>query len=506
MIFVKKTAMLLIIITIVSNIFGFCKDLVLSYFYGATETTDIFLIAITISTAIFSFLGSAVSTSYVPMYRNIEIKYGKSEAKRFTNNLLNIMFLIITSVVILGTIFTEELVKLFASGFKGDTLNTAVQFTKISLFGGYFTVSILLFNAYLRLHDSFIVPALNGVIGHVVLIIFIYISSLWNKYLLIVGSVVGLLLQFLMLLPFLFKKGFKYNFVLDFKNHYIKKITLIAMPVIISDSINQINLLIDRTLASQIVIGGISSLSYANKINGFIQGIFVLSIAHIMYPLISKLAAKNHLIEFKESVRNAIGIINLLVIPATVGAMVLSVPIIQTLFGRGAFDEDAILLTSNALFFYSLGMLGFGLREILSRAFYSLQDTKTPMINAIIAVFLNILLNIILSKHMGIGGLALATSISGFFSTILLFISLRRKIGTLKMSETFITFLKILLSSLVMGVIVKWCFSVLDQHTYTLFSLFFSIILGIIIYFVLVIILKVKESKFILNKILKSIK
>ncbi|WP_338470952.1 murein biosynthesis integral membrane protein MurJ [Niallia sp. XMNu-256] len=501
MINLKKTTTLLIVITIVANIFGFVKDIVLSYFYGASTTTDVYLISLTISTAVFSFLGSAISTSYVPMYSNIEKKFGKHESKWFTNNLLNILFIIITLITILGLTFAEQLVKVFASGFEGTTLESAVEFTKISLLGGYFTVGILLFNAYLRLHGSYLVPALNGLIGHSIVILFIFLSTFWNEQLLIVGAVTGVLIQYIVLFPFLHKHGYKYEFVLKFKDPNIKKTALIAMPILLSNSISQINVLIDRTLASQLATGGISSLTYANKINGFVQGIFVLSIAHIMYPLISKLAANNQIIEFKEKVNNAIGTINFLVIPATVGAMVLSEPLILTLFGRGAFDEQAVMMTSNALFFYSLGMVGFGLREILSRAFYSLQDTKTPMINASIAVILNIILNIILSKYMGIGGLALATSISGIISSILLFINLRKKVGSLNLFQLYVSFVKILISSTIMGIIVYWSYSFISQNINIHISLFISIVLGIIIYLILNFLLKVKESEIIFKKI-----
>src|SRR5699024_3854161 len=176
-------------------------------------------------------------------------------------------------------------------------------------------------------------------------------------------------------------------------------------------------MLVDRTIASRVVEGGITALNYANRLNGFIQGIFVLSISTALYPMISKMAAENNMQGLKKSVAEAISGINLLVIPATVGSMVFAEPVVMLLFGRGAFDSNAISLTTAALFYYSIGMLGFGLREVLSRAFYSLQDTKTPAINAAIAVVINIVLNIVLSKFMGIGGLALATSISAIVCT-----------------------------------------------------------------------------------------
>ena len=256
---------------------------------------------------------------------------------------------------------------------------------------------------------------------------------------------------------------------------------------------NQINVLIDRTLASNIVEGGITALNYANRLNGFVQGLFVASISTAMYPMISKMAAEDNMEGLKKAVAEGINLINLLVIPATIGSMIFATPAVGLLFGRGAFDERALALTSSGLFYYSIGMIGFGLREILSRAFYSLQDTKTPVINATIAVVINIVLNIILSKFLGIGGLALATSISAIFCTGLLFISLRKKIGSFGMKGIVISFAKILSASLVMGLITKISFNTLLNNMSQNLSFIISIAIGVVVYFVLIYFMKIED-------------
>ena len=499
----RKAAFYLMVFTILSNILGFVKDLILSYFYGASEITDVYLIAITIATVIFSFLGSAVTTSYVPMYRNIEINENQYEANKFTNNLLNILLVLITIILILGLIFTREIVIVFAAGFDENTLEKAIEFTRISIFGGYFTVSILLFNAYLRLHNSFLIPAINALIGHIIVIVFIYLSTIGNENMLITGVVISSFIQVCLLFPYLKKHHYSYRFYLDIKNQNIKKTFNVALPVMLSNSIQQINFIVDRTLASLIVVGGISALSYASKINGFVQNIFVLSISHILFPLISKMAASGNIDELKENLQRAIGIISMLVIPATVGVLVLSEPIITFLFGRGAFDEQASLLTSNALFFYAIGMLGSGLREIISKTFYAFQDTKTPMYNAIIALIINVTLSIILSNYMGISGLALATSISALFSALYLYLVLKKKIGELGSLDTLTTLLKITLASTGMGILIYKIYNEIILHINQPLSLIISILIGILSYFIFLLLLRVKELNFLYKRINK---
>lgn len=497
----KKTALLIMLLTILSKVLGFTRDVVLSFFYGASNISDAYLISTMIPMVLFSFIGIGITTGYIPMYSKIENSNGVEEANRYTNNLINILIVICTVIIILGFLFTNQIVKGFALGFEGETLALAVQFTKISFLGIYFISLIYIFNGFLQLRENYIIPALVGFPMNFLIILSIFISSKTNILVLSIGSVISTASQLLLVLPFVYKQGYRYKFILNMKDEHIKNMAYIALPAIIGVSVNQINTLVDRTLASQIATGGISALTYANRFNEFVQGVFVLSIATVMYPMISKMAAENNMTGLKKSLSEAISSISLLVLPATVGAMVFAEPLVKFLFGRGAFGIKAISMTSYALFFYSIGMIGFGLREILSRVFYSLQDTKTPMINAAIAIVMNIVLNIILSKLLGIGGLALATSISAIFCTILLFISLRKKIGPFGMKNITISFIKILCASLMMGIISKAIYNLLFNSINANLSLILSIGVGVLTYFVLVYFMKIEEIHAIVNAI-----
>lgn len=502
----KQTALLIMILTIFSKIFGFVRDITLSYFYGASSLSDAYLISLTIPMAIFGFIGTGISTGYIPMYSKIEQEYGEKESNKYTNNLINIVLCICTLVVILVLSFTEPVVKLFASGFEGETLEAAINFTKVSIFGVYFTGLVYIFNGILQIKGNYIAPALIGFPLNLFIILSIFTSVKTNSMVLAIGSFVATASQLILLIPFAYKKGFRYKYVFDIRDKYIVNMAHIAMPVIISASVNQINLLIDRTIASRIAVGGISALNYASRLNGFILGIFVSSIVTAMYPNISRMAVKNNIDGFKATVSEAISGINLLVVPASVGAIIFAKQVIILLFGRGAFDIEAISMTSRALFFYSVGMIGFGLQEVLSRAFYSFQDSKTPMINATIAVVMNIVLNLILSKFMGIGGLALATSISAIFCTGLLFISFRKKLGPFGMKQIIISFVKILVASLIMGAIAKSLFNILLRSIGANLSLIVSIIVGALFYFVIVYFLGVEEMSSIINAVKRKFK
>ena len=289
---------------------------------------------------------------------------------------------------------------------------------------------------------------------------------------------------------------------LDLGDKYIKMMFAIALPVIFGRSVDQINLLVDRTLASTIAEGGISALNYANRLNGFVQGLFVVPITTVIYPLISRVAAEKNIKGLKSYISEAVATINLLVIPVTIGAMIFSEEIVVLLFGRGAFSPEAIAMTSSALLYYSLGMIAIGLRDILSRAFYALQDTRTPMINTAIAVMMNIVLNLVFSRLMCIGGLALATSLSGIISALLMFVTLKKKIGSFGLREISISFLKISIASSLMGLVALWGFNILVETLHQNTALILAIGVGALTYVVIVCFMKIPE----VERTLKAVK
>ncbi|MGY3718137.1 murein biosynthesis integral membrane protein MurJ [Sutcliffiella cohnii] len=497
----KKTAIMLMMIMLISKMVGFAKYLTLSYFFGVSNITDAYIISLTIPTVIFSFIGAGISTGFIPMYSKIKSNYGLDKANYYTNNLINILMIVCTFLMILGLLFTNQIVKIFAFGFTGETLELAVLFTRINIFSIYFTSIIYIFNGYLQLSNKYVIPALGGLILNIFLIVSIIVGYSVTVIILAIGTVLASFFQVVFTYHFVKKRGYVHKLVVDFKSEHIRKMAIIAIPVIIGVSVNQINVLVDRTIASQIASGAISALNYANNLNLFIQGIFVMSIATVLYPRISKMAAENNMKELKSSLSGAITGVNLLVVPATVGSIIFAVPIVATLFGRGAFDQNAIVMTSSALFFYSIGMIGFGHREILSKAFYSMQDTKTPMINAAIGMIINIILNIILSRYMGIGGLALATSIAAIVTAGLMIISLRKKIGAFGIKQLSISFIKILIASIIMGVFARLSFNYLtltfDQNV----SLFLAIIIGAFIYLIAIYFMKIRDVDVIFSGI-----
>ncbi|MFR6550950.1 MAG: murein biosynthesis integral membrane protein MurJ [Paraclostridium sordellii] len=452
---------------------------------------------------LFSAVAAAIATTFIPLYYENDNLGKREDALKFTNNVLNI--------VMVTTLILALMSSIFAIGFAGETLEITVYFTRIMVFSIVFLGLSNIMTSFLQVNNNFILPGLIGVPLNIIIIISIILSVKYNPYILPIGTLIAMVSQFLFKIPFAKKVGYKYKPVRELSDKYIKKMVWLVGPVFIGVAVNQINAMIDRTLASTLQAGSISALNYANRLNNFVMGLFIMSIAAVIYPILSKLSTENDKTKFYESVRRSINTVILLEIPISVGAIVLANPIVSVLFKRGEFDEKATRMTAIALIFYSIGMVAFGLRYILGKVFYSLQETKTPMINGAIAMILNIALNLVLVRFMGYAGLAFATSISSIICIFLLFRSSKKKIGYFGQDKIINSIVKALISATVMGIATFFTYKILLLglglgFLGQIISLFGSICIGAIIYSILVVILKVEEVNIVYNLIKNKIK
>ncbi|WP_270942807.1 murein biosynthesis integral membrane protein MurJ [Romboutsia lituseburensis] len=501
---VAKATVALMIATIVAKVLGFGRELVLASSYGTSMYSDAYLTAMNIPIVIFASIGAALGTTFIPMYCDINNSLGEEEALKFTNNMFNLVATICLLLAIMGFIFAKPLVKVFAFGFKAETFEIAVNFTKILIVGIVFTGLSFIMTAYLQVKNNFIIPGIVSVPKNIIIILSILLSITYGPYIMIWGTVVGMATEFIFQIPFAIKEGYKYNLYVNIKDEYIKKAAWLIIPVIIGVGVNQVNAMIDRTLASTLVEGSISSLNYANKLNGFVMGLFITSISTVIYPILSNLSLDKNRGEFTNSVVQGINTVVLLVTPISIGAMVLATPIVRLLFQRGEFDERATNMTAIALIMYSIGMIAFGLREVLGKVFYSLHDTKTPMINGVMTMVINIVFNLILIKYLKHAGLALGTSLSSILGIIFLFKSLNKKIGYFGQDKILKIIFKSIIAAIIMGFSTYLTYKISNDIVKNeVITLIVSIIVGALTYGISALVLKIEEVNIIIN-ILKN--
>ncbi|WP_368914450.1 murein biosynthesis integral membrane protein MurJ [Exiguobacterium acetylicum] len=489
---------LLILFTLFTKIMGFIRDLTLSYFYGASGISDAYLISMTIPGTIFTFVATGISTSFIPLYHEIKEKEGFQKSLIFTNQILKLMIIISTILILILFIFTGNIVSLFASGLKGDNYIYAIYFTRISATTLYFSGVIYVLKAYSEANGSYLTPVITSVPAPVITIFSIYLSTIYSVYLISIGSAVAIFIQFILTYYFIFKK----KIVLKTKSYnakYLNRMYFLALPVVLGTSVNQINVLVDRTMASSVIEGGISIITYASRINFLIQDLFVISIVTIFYPIISRLTISKNTKDLALTYNKSINFINILLIPSTILIFCYSEDIIRILYGRGSFDEKAIKLTSSVLWFYSFGIIFNGWKEIFIRGFYSNFNTKIPVYYSLISTILNILLSILLVRKIGILGLPIATSIAAVILTISLFFKFNNTIVKLEKKTILFSIIKITVASsfsiFTIGILYKFFKSNLND----IISFLLLIILYYALYLLILLILNVKEIRELLK-------
>ena len=511
----KTTALVLMLIILTSKITGFFRDIVLAQTFGAGEITDAYLTALNIPVVLFDGISAALGTTFIPIYFKIKSSKGQEEVNKFTSNILNIVILISLVFVLLGVIFAPYIVKIFAVGFKGDVFDLTVNYSKILIFSMVFIAINGLVSSYLVASGNVYISGAITIPFNIFVIIAIIFASVTESYVMVYGTLIAYIAQLLFQLPLLIKKGYKHRLTVNLRDENIRQILFLVIPVFIGSYINQINAVVNRTLASTLDSGSITALNYANKLNMFAVGVIAVAISTIMYPILSKLASEGNKKLFKINISKSINMIVIIMLPIMVVMTTFSTEIVKVLFEEGSFNSHDTYLTSTALFFYSIGILSYGLKELLAKSFYSLQDTKTPVRNATISVVINIVFSIILVNIMGIGGLTLASSISATVTTMLLLISLRKKIGKIGFSYILKTFIKGAIASIVMYIIMRIAYNyifiygsrfALESRKFIAFNCFISVILGMSTYLIVVLALKVKEVKEIFDAILFKLK
>ncbi|MFB0917461.1 MAG: murein biosynthesis integral membrane protein MurJ [Clostridiaceae bacterium] len=498
----RSAVFYLMILSAFTKLFGFGREILLANYYGVGDVAEAYKIAQTIPIIILMIVGAGISTGFIPTYNKAYAEEGEKKADRFTSNAINIVVILGLIFCIIVNLFPGLFVKIFASGFEGEKLQLSILFTRIAVFGTIFSMISYILQPYLQIKENFWVPAMVGIPMNIIFFLSYPLASKYNLIILPIGIVLSVLVQLIWMWPWAKKEGFKYKPIVDINDKHIQHLLILAAPVILGVAVNQINIVIDKNMASWVIDGGVAALDYANRMNGFVQGIFIYSVVAVVYPKISKMFIAKNIKEVESTVTNSLVTISLVVIPCIVGLMVFSEPIIRFLFYRGEFDDRAALMTSGGMFWYAAGLIGFGYREILSRVFYSMNDTKTPTINAAIAVVINIVLNLILSRIMGLNGLALATSIASIVGSLLLMISLRKR-GKIKLKYRDLTIkvVKIVIASVVMGIISFALFLLLTYIINYKISLIFSIFFAVFIYAIQILIAKIPEVDEFINLI-----
>ena len=490
--------------TIISRILGYFRDVLIAIFLGTGFLADAFFVAFRIpNTFRRLFAEGTFNAAFVPSYTS-ELVKDKSKSSKFASEIFNLLFCGLFFLVLVIEIFMPIFVNLIAPGFAEDDkkIELAIDLTRITFPFLLFVSLSSFFAAILNSHNKFAASSAAPIILNLILIGILLFGKYLNDdliYYLSYGVSIAGLLQLIFLYKFV-NKFYSVKFDFRFKlNQKVKNFFRKLLPSIFSSGVTQINILIGTIIAS-FQTSAVSYLYYADRIYQINLAIAGIAIGVVILPQLSKnvyLKKKSKILQIQNK---ALELSMFLSLPASVALLIGSEQIISALFGYGSFNENAVLNSSKALYYFGLGLPAFALIKVFSTFFFANNDTKTPFYISLVSVILNIFISLYYFKSIGFIIIPIATSISSWFNSILLFIYLKNK-DLFKFSTIFIiNFFKILFASIMMGIFFKYLIIIFENkliYDYHLksFYLILFVILGSIFYLLISFFIKAFNSK-----------
>ncbi|MBI4056999.1 MAG: murein biosynthesis integral membrane protein MurJ [Elusimicrobia bacterium] len=448
--------------TLFSRILGYLRDALVVAHFGGGRLSDTYYAAFRIANLVRRTLGEgALTASFVPILEKERQKSSES-AQAFFGSLWSGLVLVCGLLVILGILASRPLVLALTYGFTADPakFDLTVQLTRILFPHLLFVTMAAAAQGALNVARRFFLPALAPITFSLSLIVYLLLlkQGIFPKLTpqgqimgLALCAVIGGALEWLILLPPLFRAGFRLEFRNPWSHPGVKQVLLLMGPSILGLMVDQVDTLIEMTFASFMHEGAFTAIYNANRIMQLPLALFGVATASVALPHLSQKLGQKDMVQYRETLGLSLRLLGFVLIPASVGLLLLSLPIVQTLFQHGQFTLQQSLITHQALFFAAWGLLAFSLIRIAVISFFSLEDAITPVKVNLLEITLNAILCYALMRPMGVGGLTLAASLSSWVSVLLLFKILSDRIGGLPLASVFQSWTRTTLASLGMA-------------------------------------------------------
>lgn len=498
------TAGFMAMATLLSKALGLVRNSMLTAYFGSGMESDSFLTASTLPTLLFDIvIGGVISASFIPVFNDIMSKRGKDDAMKFVNKFVTLILCISVLITILGIAFSGTLVSV-QTNYTGEKHALASQLTAIMFPMIIFTGLAFSFVGLLQSFGEYKIPSLISLVSNLAIILYyVLFGRRFGIYGLAVTMVIAWSLQFLIQLPWIRKFGVRFRFDFGFKNEDIKNTLLLAGPMLVATWVQPLYSIVNQRFASNID-SAVTYIQQSNQLYIMVVGVFSFVVTNLIFPKLAKAVSRGDMDEAKKLTVSSIRSIVLVIAPLMTGFIILSKPITSIIYHYGKMTQIDINAISTLLKFYSVGMLGLGLNEVLSKAFFSMHDSKTPMRNSIISMAVNIALAFILYNIMSTNGLAVATACGSVTNAALNWVCIVRKYPDIIRKSDIVCMVKCVLSTLVMGVVVYFLYRLIGGRFAGLAGNFVICAVcaaaGVIVYGILVLVMGVDDVKNILKK------
>lgn len=477
---------------VVSRILGLARDVVISAHFGTSGEYDAYVTAFRIPDIIFTLMaGGALASAFIPTFSGYLVRQDEEGAWRLASSVVNLLLIAVSASAILAALLAEPIVtRLLAPGFDAAKVALTVPLMRLLLIAPViFGVSGVVMGV-LNARQQFWLPGLAPSMYNLSIIAGAILAT--NIYGLAIGAVAGAALHLLVQIPGLIRLGARYTPNLSLHDPGVRQVLRLMAPRVLGLAVVQLNFLVETSLGSRLGTGTVSALNYAWRVMLLPQGIVAQSVATAAFPTFADQFARGQIGPLRSSLSATLRAILFIAIPASAGLLVMSTPLVQLLFERGKFQDASTGQVATALGFYALGLIGHSGIEILTRAFYALHDTRTPVALGVVSLTLNLLLSLSLIGPMQIAGLALANTVAALVEMILLAAVLRARLGGLDDRRVLLTMLKTVVASTLMAIAVLG-FLAMTNEAETVVRGLGGIVVGAIVFGVSALALRVEE-------------
>ncbi len=487
---------LLAVITLVSRVLGYVRDMLIAWVFGTGLSSDAFIAAFRIPNAVRRLFGEgAFSMGFIPVYNACRQREGEAGARRLAASTLQVLALMLLGLIACGLIASPWIVRAMAPGFAVGSPIYALTLELMRLMWPYllFAGLVAMIAGILNAQGHFAAPALAPVglnlvlIAALLAITFRGLPAVQGVRLLAVGVVAAGLVQLLIQVPPLRSRGLALWRPVLPPHAELGAAVRMTLPAALSTASFQLNILVGTMLASFLAPGSISSLFFADRLIQFPLGLFAVSAATALMPSLTRLAARSEWSDFNTAFQETLRMVWFVTLPAVTGLVVLRVPIVQVLMERGAFSSNSTRLTSEAILCYGTGLWAVGGMRVVQTAFYALNDARTPLKAAGLGMLVNLVLGAGLMQLLGHKGIALGTAGAALVNLAVLLLALRRRAGTLGGKSALVAFLQAACCTAVMGFAVTrlldWMpFDPMVKPALAVFQLLACVLGGVVVY------------------------
>ena len=441
-----------ILSTAFAKIIGFIRELVIAYIYGTSSLADVFLVAFLIPDLLITGINFSITVLYIPFYYNMKSNNDIDKIKKFNFVFLFMILSVSFFFVMLCNIFPSAIVGLFVSGFDYEKINYTANLLRVVIISAVPILCASWLRSYMQINNKFSLSVLLSSVTNVVLIIALLFYGSDNIVMIAFSVIWGNVIYCFLLWKNIEWRELYYGFKITSKKQFIYYYKLIInkfFPVFISSLIDELNQVVDKNFASYLAEGTIAALNYSSKIINVITAVIGTAISGAIFSKISNDVADGKYEKIAKQIVNINALLLASLLPIIYFIAAYSENVISLLYAHGAFDDKAVIITSECLCYYLLGILGFNFKAIWIRVYNAHLDTRTPAYNSLVAVVLNIIFNAFFVGVLEHKGLALATSFSSIFTTMLLILHYKKKNCFFNMDLLRKEFLKIFSASVI---------------------------------------------------------